>query len=238
MSNPQIGFRALCKATFDRMFAAVALLVMLLPMALVAACIRLMMGPPVFFRDLRAGRQGRTFTLWKFRTMRNASDPHGRQFADQERLTWIGRLLRSTSFDELPQFWNVLRGDMSLVGPRPLLPQYLPLYSEVQRRRHDVLPGITGWVQVNGRNALDWEKKFELDVWYVDHWGLLLDLKIVLLTVKCVLLRSGISHEGEATMPFFTGQTNSPQSYAGLDKAASSTSAPPLRRGLPPESIP
>jgi len=201
----QSGLQAFLKRTFDWAFAAVAILVMLLPMAVIAASIRILMGSPVFFRDTRTGRCGELFPLWKFKTMRDERDASGVLLSDQRRLTPIGRLLRSTSLDELPQLWNVLRGEMSLVGPRPLLPQYLPLYSEKQRRRHDVQPGITGWAQVNGRNALTWEEKFELDVWYVDHWSLLLDLRILFMTVKCVLLRTGISHRGEATMPFFQG---------------------------------
>jgi len=202
----QSGLQALLKALCDRAIAAVAFLVLLFPMILVAACIRVFMGSPVFFRHTRAGRWGKPFTLWKFRTMRGERDASGQQLSDQDRLTRLGRFLRSASLDELPQLWNVLCGEISLVGPRPLLLQYLPLYSEKQRRRHDVLPGITGWAQVNGRNALSWGEKFELDVWYVDHWSFLLDLRILLLTVKCVVLRTGISHGNEATMPFFQGE--------------------------------
>jgi lipopolysaccharide/colanic/teichoic acid biosynthesis glycosyltransferase len=185
-----------------------------------------MMGSPVFFRDTRLGRWGQPFTLWKFKTMRDERDSFGQFLSDRERLTPIGRLLRSTSLDELPQFWNVLRGDMSMVGPRPLLPQYLPLYSDEQKRRHDVFPGITGWAQVNGRNALTWTRKFELDVWYVDHWNLLLDLRILFMTAKCVVLRTGISHGDEATMPFFLGETNSSVMCDAADSPdASSVSA-------------
>jgi lipopolysaccharide/colanic/teichoic acid biosynthesis glycosyltransferase len=203
----QSGLRAIFKAVFDRIFAAIALLVLVLPMTVLAACIRLSMGPPVLFRNTRAGRRGRPFTLWKFRTMRDARDQSGQLLSDQERLTSMGRLLRSVSLDEVPQLWNVLRGEMSLVGPRPLLMQYLPLYSEEQKRRHDVLPGISGWAQVNGRNALSWDQKLELDIWYVDHWSLLLDLRVLFMTAKSVVLRTGISHGGEATMPFFTGSS-------------------------------
>lgn len=218
----QSGPRAFLKGAFDRAFAAVAILLMLLPMVVVAACIRIFMGSPVFFCNPRAGRWGKTFVLWKFKTMRDDRDASGELLSDQERLTRLGRLLRSASLDELPQLWNVLRGDMSLVGPRPLLLQYLPLYSEQQRRRHDVVPGITGWAQVNGRNALSWEKKFELDVWYVDHWSLLLDLRILFMTAKCVVLRTGISHRGEATMPFFLGSAGSKGTNSQVDVSGAS----------------
>ncbi|MGA3372921.1 MAG: sugar transferase [Terracidiphilus sp.] len=225
----QSGPQAFLKRAFDWALAAVAILVMLLPMAAIAACIRILMGSPVFFRDTRTGRGGRLFTLWKFKTMRDEREVSGVLLSDHERLTPIGRLLRSTSLDELPQLWNVLRGEMSLVGPRPLLPQYLPLYSEKQMRRHDVQPGITGWAQVNGRNALTWEEKFELDVWYVDHWSFLLDLRILFMTVKCVVLRTGISHKGEATMPFFQG--GSGPTGDGSPVGASGKPLTPLREG-------
>jgi lipopolysaccharide/colanic/teichoic acid biosynthesis glycosyltransferase len=205
----QSGFAARIKSAFDRVFAAMLLLTCFLPMALIALLIRATMGSPVFFRQPRAGRNGQTLTLLKFRTMRFARDASGRLLSDRERLTRLGRFMRSTSIDELPQLWNVLRGELSLVGPRPLLCEYLPLYSEQQQRRHLVMPGITGWVQVNGRNALDWEKKFELDVWYVDHWSLLLDLRILAKTAICVLFHTGISHAGDATMPFFSGTRES-----------------------------
>jgi lipopolysaccharide/colanic/teichoic acid biosynthesis glycosyltransferase len=186
----------------------------------------------VFFRSTRTGRWGQLFTLWKFKTMGDERDSSGELLSDEERLTPLGRLLRSTSLDELPQLWNVLRGDMSLVGPRPLLPQYLPLYSEEQRRRHDVIPGITGWAQVNGRNALTWDRKFELDVWYVNHWSLLLDLRILLMTIKCVVMRTGISHGGEATMPVFTGKTGAAQVSSGHGSPTSGASSPPQATGL------
>ncbi|MCS7242178.1 sugar transferase [Candidatus Caldatribacterium sp.] len=174
-------------------------------MAIVAVLILATMGRPVLFRQERAGKEGKPFTLYKFRTMLNLKDEHGRLLPDEQRLTRIGRFLRSTSLDELPEFWNVLKGDMSLVGPRPLPVSYLTRYTEEQARRHEVKPGITGWAQVNGRNALSWEEKFRYDVWYVDHWSLWLDLKILLLTVIKVLKREGISAEGHATMPEFTG---------------------------------
>lgn len=179
---------------------AVPLLLLLLPVAAVIwIAIIVVMGRPVLFLQQRPGYRGLTMTVAKFRTMRNGSGP------DAARLTRLGRLLRASSLDELPQLWNVVRGDLSLVGPRPLLMEYLPLYTPRQSRRQEVLPGITGWAQVCGRNALSWEEKFELDVWYVDHQSLLLDLKILALTVLQVLRRDGISASGQATMPRFTG---------------------------------
>ncbi|MGD0829518.1 MAG: sugar transferase [Terracidiphilus sp.] len=219
----QSGIQILLKIAFDRAFSAIAMLFALLPMLAISACIKVLSGSPVYFRDTRIGRRGKPFTLWKFKTMLDVKDSSGKHLSDRERLTPIGRLLRSTSLDELPQFWNVLCGDMSLVGPRPLLPQYLPLYSEEQKRRHNVYPGITGWAQVNGRNALSWTKKFELDVWYVDNWSLLLDLQILFMTAKCVVLRTGISHGSEATMPFFLGDARSLESPAiSVDREVSS----------------
>ena len=171
-----------------------------LPLLAVAALgVRIAMGSPVLFRQERIGRGDRPFTIFKLRTMRMGEG------TDAERLTPFGRLLRKTSLDELPQFFNVLRGDMSLVGPRPLPATYLPLYSSEQRRRHEVRPGITGWAQVNGRNAITWKHRFELDVWYVDHRSLWLDLRIVLMTVAAVITHRGISAEGEATIKAFTG---------------------------------
>jgi lipopolysaccharide/colanic/teichoic acid biosynthesis glycosyltransferase len=163
----------------------------------------LWMGKPVFFRQQRPGRYGRPFLLVKFRTMRDARDACGNLLPDEHRLTPFGRFLRSTSLDELPEILNVIRGDMSLVGPRPLLMEYLPLYSPEQARRHDAKPGITGWAQVNGRNSLSWEEKFALDIWYVDHRSLGLDLRILLLTILRVLRREGIAYPEEATMPKF-----------------------------------
>jgi len=182
------------------------LLVLLSPIiAAVAVGVRLDVGAPVLFRQARPGLKGRPFTIYKFRTMRNASGDEPSVDTDQQRLTGFGRWLRTTSLDELPELWNVLRGDMSLVGPRPLLMQYLPLYTPEQSRRHDVPPGVTGWAQVNGRNALTWEEKFRLDVWYVDHQSTRLDLRILFMTIKSVFDRSGISHGEVATMPEFTG---------------------------------
>lgn len=185
---------------------AITLLTVFLPIIVVTAlAIRFRMGGPVLFMQQRPGRGGLPFTMLKFRTMLDATDTEGRILSDEMRLTQFGRFLRSTSLDELPGLWNVLKGDMSLVGPRPLLLSYLPLYSAEQARRHEVRPGLTGWAQVNGRNSLSWDKKFALDVWYVDHRSLALDLKILLLTIRKVLVRDGITAEGEATMPAFTG---------------------------------
>ena len=194
---------------FKRLFditAAFAALVLLSPViAVVAWQINRQMGAPVLFRQARPGLNGKPFEMIKFRTMKDALDADGNPLPDSERLTAFGQFLRSSSLDELPELWNVLKGDMSLVGPRPLLMEYLPLYSAEQCRRHDVRPGITGWAQVNGRNALSWEEKFKLDVWYVDNRSLWLDIRILFLTVKKVLIRDGISAEGEATMPKFIG---------------------------------
>ncbi len=171
----------------------------------VAALVRADVGAPVLFRQVRPGRDGVPFEMIKFRTMRAATDAQGRPLPDAARLTRVGKFLRASSLDELPELWNVLVGDMSLVGPRPLLMQYLPRYSDRQRRRHEVPPGVTGWAQINGRNAVGWDEKFELDVYYVEHWSLLLDLQILARTVKAVLRRDGISHGADATMPEFMG---------------------------------
>jgi lipopolysaccharide/colanic/teichoic acid biosynthesis glycosyltransferase len=187
------------------MAAAGALLLLTPGLAALAFAIRIWMGRPVLFRQVRIGRGERAFRIAKFRTMTDASDNAGNLLADEQRLTALGGFIRRVSLDELPQLWNVLKGDMSLVGPRPLLPEYLPRYTAFQRRRHEVKPGITGWAQVNGRNGLTWEQKFELDVWYVDHQSLWLDVKILWLTVLQVLRRDGISQEGHATMPEFMG---------------------------------
>lgn len=162
-------------------------------------------GTGVFFMQERPGKGGKVFKVIKFKTMTDERDVDGNLLPDADRLTNVGRFVRSTSIDELPQLINVLKGDMALIGPRPLLVQYLPLYSKEQARRHDVRPGITGWAQVNGRNAIGWTKKFELDVWYVNHCSFLLDVKIIFLTIKKVFVREGISQEGQATMEFFTG---------------------------------
>ncbi len=201
----QRGWRLAVKRAIDLAAAALLLLLCSPILAAVALALRVRQGSPVLFHQQRPGRGGLPFELLKFRTMLDAAGPDGRPLPDAERLTPVGRLLRSTSLDELPQLWNVLRGDLSLVGPRPLLMQYLARYSPEQARRHDVLPGITGWAQVNGRNAISWEQKFALDVWYVDNWRLSLDLQILFMTAGRVLSRSGISQGGHATMPEFMG---------------------------------
>lgn len=193
------------KRFLDIIFSAI-LLILAAPILLaVALIVRVGLGRPVFFIQMRPGLYGHPFRMIKFRTMREAVDASGKSLADAERLTPLGRFLRSTSLDELPELWNVLCGDMSLVGPRPLLMEYLPLYTPEQARRHEMRPGITGWAQVNGRNALSWEKKFLLDVWYVDNWSLSLDMKILWLTVKTVFCKEGVSASGHETMPRFTG---------------------------------
>jgi lipopolysaccharide/colanic/teichoic acid biosynthesis glycosyltransferase len=174
-------------------------------MLVVAVLVRILLGKPVLFRQRRPGLHGVPFTCLKFRTMKDARDLAGKLLPDAERLTRPGSFLRRTSLDELPELWNVLRGDMSLVGPRPLLPEYLPRYTAFQQQRHKVKPGITGWAQVNGRNALTWEQKFELDVWYVGHGSLLLDLNILWMTLLIVMRRQGIEHGSHATMPEFLG---------------------------------
>ena len=191
------------KRFFDLVIASLALFILCLPLLFLTWLVRRQLGSPVFFRQTRPGLHGKPFYLIKFRTMTDARGSDGHLLPDAKRLTSFGRFLRASSLDELPELWNVLKGDMSLVGPRPLLMEYLPLYSPEQARRHDVRPGITGWAQVNGRNALSWEEKFALDVWYVDNCSLWLDLKILLLTLDCVLRRDGISAEGEATMTKF-----------------------------------
>lgn len=176
---------------------------------LTAIAVRLWLGSPVLFVQQRPGLKGEPFNILKFRTMRDLRGKDGEILPDEARLTSFGRILRATSLDEIPGLWNVLKGDMSLVGPRPLLMSYLPLYSTEQARRHDVRPGLTGWAQVNGRNTLTWEQKFALDVWYVDHRSLALDLRIIFLTVVKVLKRDGISANGDATMPRFEGSAKS-----------------------------
>jgi lipopolysaccharide/colanic/teichoic acid biosynthesis glycosyltransferase/acetyltransferase-like isoleucine patch superfamily enzyme len=193
------------KRSFDILIAAIALIALCPLTAILALLVRYKHGSPVLFRQKRPGRNGIAFEMLKLRTMTDGRDENGHPLPDSRRLTPFGKLLRAMSLDEFPELWNVLKGDMSLVGPRPLLMEYLPLYSEAQARRHDVRPGITGWAQVNGRNTISWEEKFELDVWYVDHHNFRLDLKILWLTVWKVFSRDGISAEGKATMPKFTG---------------------------------
>jgi len=195
----------LVKRAFD-LFLTIPGLILLSPlMALVALLVRIKLGRPVLFRQVRPGLNGELFTLYKFRSMRAEDDTNGSPLPDAARLTGIGRTLRAFSLDELPEFFNVLRGELSLVGPRPLLVQYLDRYTPEQARRHSVLPGITGWAQIHGRNALTWEDKFKLDVWYVDHWTIWLDIKILLLTVWKVLRREGINAPGQATAGEFKG---------------------------------
>jgi lipopolysaccharide/colanic/teichoic acid biosynthesis glycosyltransferase len=193
------------KRLFDLAAASLALIFFAPLMTLVALAIRMMMGSPVFFRQVRPGYRMKPFVLYKFRTMCEACNADGTPRPDAERLTRLGGLLRRASLDELPQLWNVLRGDLSLVGPRPLLMQYLPLYTPEQARRHAVRPGITGWAQVNGRNAISWKQKLDLDIWYVNHWTLWLDIKILAMTVLKVFNMEGISGNGEATVAPFTG---------------------------------
>ncbi|MDN3454269.1 MULTISPECIES: sugar transferase [unclassified Psychrobacter] len=196
------------KRLFDITAATSALVVLSPVYAITAYKVSKNLGSPVLFRQTRPGLDGKPFEMIKFRTMKDATDEQGNPLPDSERLTSFGQTLRNTSLDELPELWNVLKGDMSLVGPRPLLMEYLPLYSEEQSRRHQLRPGITGYAQVNGRNAIGWDKKFELDTWYVDNQSLWLDIKILFKTVKKVLIKDGISADGEATMSKFTGSSN------------------------------
>jgi len=196
------------KRAFDIIVSFFGLLLLSPVLVIVAWQIRRKLGTPVLFRQIRPGKDGKPFEMIKFRTMRDAKDAVGNSLPDADRITSLGQFLRSTSLDELPELWNVLKGDMSLVGPRPLLMEYLPLYSKEQYRRHEVRPGVTGWAQVNGRNSISWEDKFKLDVWYVDNQSLWLDMKILFLTLKKVLVKDGISADGEVTMSRFTGTSN------------------------------
>lgn len=198
----------LSKRIFDLVSSALGLMILSPLFAIISFCILLIEGPPIFFRQIRPGYRGMPFTIYKFRTMRDACDSQGNLLPDEQRITRLGHFLRATSLDELPELINVMRGEMSLVGPRPLLMQYLQRYSPEQARRHEVLPGITGWAQVNGRNALTWEDKFRLDVWYVDHWSFLLDLKIILLTLWKVIKREGIHQPGHVTAEEFMGSNH------------------------------
>lgn len=193
------------KRAFDIVASASALVVLSPVLAITAYKVKKELGSPVLFRQVRPGLHGKPFEMVKFRTMKDATDKEGNALPDSERLTEFGKKLRASSLDELPELWNVLKGDMSLVGPRPLLMEYLPLYSAEQAKRHNVRPGVTGYAQVNGRNSLSWEDKFKLDTWYVEHQSFLLDMKILLKTVKKVIIKDGISAEGEATMTKFTG---------------------------------
>ncbi|BEP48277.1 MULTISPECIES: sugar transferase [Variovorax] len=195
------------KRVVDVLVSLTALCVLVVPLLLLACLVYRKLGSPALFRQVRPGLHGEPFQVIKFRSMTDTRGLNGQLLPDVQRLTRFGRFLRASSLDELPELWNVLKGEMSLVGPRPLLVEYLPLYSTEQARRHEVRPGITGWAQVNGRNALSWEEKFKLDVWYVDNRTLWLDIKILWLTVRKVLVRDGISAAGEATMPRFTGSS-------------------------------
>lgn len=193
------------KRCYDLLLTVLALLLLLIPLLLMFWMIHRKLGSPILFVQVRPGLRGKSFKMIKFRTMTNECGSDGNLLPDSQRLTSFGRFLRITSLDELPELWNVLKGDMSLVGPRPLLMEYLPLYTEEQARRHEVRPGITGWAQVNGRNAISWEEKFKLDVWYVDNQNFFLDVRILALTILKVIKRDGISAQGEETMTKFTG---------------------------------
>ena len=197
--------KIMLKRAFDIAASTSALVVLSPVLAITAYKVKKELGSPVLFRQTRPGLHGKPFEMIKFRTMKDATDKEGNALPDSQRLTDFGKKLRASSLDELPELWNVLKGDMSLVGPRPLLMEYLPLYSAEQAKRHNVRPGVTGYAQVNGRNSLSWEDKFKLDTWYVEHQSLWLDMKILLKTVKKVIIKDGISADGEATMTKFTG---------------------------------
>ena len=196
------------KRFFDIIVAGMVLFIVSPVLLVIFLLVHRFLGSPVFFCQQRPGQHGKPFIMYKFRTMTDAQNELGVLLPDEERLTSFGLFLRASSLDELPELWNVLKGDMSLVGPRPLLMEYLPLYSKDQMRRHNVRPGITGWAQVNGRNAISWEKKFQLDVWYVDNQSLWLDLKILIMTVKKVLIRDGIAADGHVTAEKFRGNSS------------------------------
>lgn len=193
------------KRSFDLLVSIILLVILIIPILVVSLMIYISMGKPIMFKQKRPGLKGKPFFIYKFRTMTNEKDKNGELLPDHLRMTSIGRFIRKLSLDELPQLFNVLKGDISLVGPRPLLMEYLPLYNENQARRHNVKPGITGWAQVNGRNAISWEEKFDLDVWYVDHKSFWLDMKILFKTFFKVIKREGISQEGNETVEKFTG---------------------------------
>src|SRR5690554_1859296 len=199
------------KRVFDIIVSVVALILLLPVFLVVMILVRIKLGSPIFFRQVRPGKDGKPFVMIKFRTMLNAYDQKGNLLPNEHRMTKFGMMLRSTSLDELPELWNVLKGDMSIVGPRPLLMDYLDLYTPEQARRHDVRPGVTGWAQVNGRNAISWEKKFELDVWYVENKSIWLDFKIMFQTVKKVLVKEGINQSEEVTMTRFMGNKKDEQ---------------------------
>lgn len=206
MRNEKQGFYArFIKRLLDILLSGLALIVLSPVLLVVAVLVRVKLGSPVLFCQMRPGKGEKIFKMYKFRSMTDARDENGELLPDELRLTKFGRALRATSLDELPELWNIFKGDMSIVGPRPLLVKYLPLYSEEQHHRHDVTPGLTGWAQVNGRNALSWEDKFRLDVWYSEHVSFSLDVKVIFLTVKCVLHHEGISGADSATMEEFRG---------------------------------
>lgn len=204
-TNTPVHPSKLLKSLIDRMIAAITLLIFAPVILGLAIAVYLRMGSPVLYSPTRAGKNGRPFTFYKFRTMTNDCDANGELLPDEQRITAVGQFLRQNSLDELPQLWNVSKGDMSIVGPRPLHMEYLDRYTSEQARRHEVIPGITGWAQINGRNGITWEEKFKFDVWYVDHWSLWLDLRILLLTVWKVIKREGISQEGFVAMEEFVG---------------------------------
>ena len=195
------------KRLFDLIVASFALFLLSPALALIALLVRINLGSPVLFHQTRPGLHGKIFKIFKFRTMLEVANSNENQLTDEDRLTGFGKFLRATSLDEQPELWNVIKGEMSLVGPRPLLMEYLPLYSKEQFHRHDVRPGITGWAQINGRNSISWEEKFNLDIWYVNNQSFWLDIEILFLTIKKVFFREGISAEGAVTMPLFTGNS-------------------------------
>jgi sugar transferase EpsL len=196
----------LSKRIFDLTFALIALIILSPVLILTAIFVRIFIGSPILFTQQRPGYMGRPFHIYKFRSMTNRFARDGSLLPDAERLTRFGRILRSLSLDELPELFNILRGEMSFVGPRPLLMDYLPLYSPEQMRRHDVMPGLTGWAQVNGRNAIDWPSRFRMDVWYVDNWSFWLDIRIIFMTVSKVVLREGVNQAGQSTVEYFKGE--------------------------------
>lgn len=193
------------KRLFDLLLILLGLPLLLSLFVITALLVRIKLGSPILFKQVRPGMNARPFTMIKFRTMTDERDEHGKLLPDEVRLTQFGQFLRSTSLDELPELWNVIKGEMTLVGPRPLLVEYVPLYTDQQARRHEVRPGVTGWAQANGRNAISWEDKFELDVWYVDNQSFWLDMRIIWLTLYKVVKRDGVAADGEATMARFTG---------------------------------
>lgn len=203
------------KRGLDIVGSLIGLIVMTPLFLVIALLVRMYMGKPVLFVQIRPGLCGKPFIMYKFRTMKDVVDSHGKQLPDEMRLTKVGRILRTTSLDEIPELWNVLRGEMSLVGPRPLLMEYLGRYTPEQKRRHEIRPGITGWAQVNGRNGISWEEKFEYDVWYVDNYSFLLDMRILAMTFLKVFKREGISAEGHATAPEFNPRKSNTTSQSG-----------------------